>query len=59
MKESARLASTQWDAWQKPLSQVLGDLFSGTYSFLIPGIFESMGKLRRGFVLLLTCLRKA
>lgn len=39
-------------------SEVLGDIFSGTYSFLIPGIFELMGKLGRGFALLLICLKR-
>lgn len=39
-------------------SEVLGGIFSGTYSFLIPGIFELMGKLGRGFALLLVCLKK-
>lgn len=39
-------------------SEVLGDIFPGTYSFLIPGIFELMGKLDRGFALLLICLKE-
>ena len=37
--------------------KVLGDRFSGTYSCFIPGIFELMGKLCRGFVLLLISLK--
>lgn len=38
--------------------EALGDIFSGTYSFLIPGVFELMGKLGQGFAFLLICLKE-